>query len=94
MTAPLTPEQRAVLRGLSEAQRNAIFWLSEDWIDDRHSDALVPVLWSDDAIFLRPAIIEYEAEHPRGWRTVHRFRLTPLGLLLRQSLIPMKGESK
>ena len=78
---------KSIAEGLSEAQRNAVFWLSEDWTDDRHSDALVPVLWSDDAILLQPAIIEYRKERPQGWRTVHMFRLTPLGIEVRRQLL-------
>ena len=85
------PDLQTILSGLSEAQRNAIFWLGEDWTDDRHSDALVPVLWSDDALFLQPAIIEYRKRIERGWRPVHEHRLTHLGIQVRAAL---QGEQR
>lgn len=89
---PMTNDIPALAAKLSVAQRNAIFWLTDDWTDDRFGDALVSVLWSVDACLCRPAIIEWKVTYPEGWRPVNHHRLTPLGIALRQHIMGQKDE--
>lgn len=81
-----SPDLEQLARGLTEAQRKAILALIGEWQVDDSTNALVRLLWSEEAKALRPRFIEYRKRRATLSRPLHEMRLTPLGLALRDHL--------
>lgn len=66
---------KEIAEKLTELQRDAIYWLDDDWQAHEFNEQLARLWWNREAVLLRPAIIEhrivrhYVATAPRRLQT-------------------------